>query len=61
MSTKSKTVDWSSLTEVSSDSDSESESESVGKLTSDNSMDIKHVGKDSDDESDVYSVNDVNE
>ncbi|CAF2060439.1 unnamed protein product [Rotaria magnacalcarata] len=58
MSTKSKTVDWSSLTEVSSDSDSESESESVGKLTSDNSMDIKHVGKDSDDESDVYSVND---
>ncbi|CAM4797064.1 unnamed protein product [Rotaria magnacalcarata] len=58
MSTKSKTVDWSSLTEVSSDSESESESESVGKLTSDNSMDIKHVGKDSDDESDVYSVND---
>lgn len=48
MSMKLKTVDWSSLTEISSGPDSESECDCT--LTLDNSMNIEHVGNGSDNE-----------
>ena len=48
-----KTADKSSLTDTSSDSESEDE------FISDGSVDLEHIGRDSDDESDDYSVDDV--
>ena len=47
------TADKSSLTDTSSDSKSEDE------FISDGSVDLEHIGRDSDDESDDYSVDDV--